>query len=31
MMGQKALELLYNILLGFGIIINMDFLKYNGQ
>jgi len=30
-MGQKTLELLYNGLLGFEMIIDMDFLKYNGQ
>ena len=30
-MGQKTLELLYNSLLGFGMIIDMDFLKYNSQ
>ena len=30
-MGQKTLELLYDSLLGFGMIINMDFLKCNSQ
>jgi len=30
-MGQKALGLLYDDLLGFGIIINIDFLKCDSQ
>jgi len=30
-MGQNVLEVLYNGLLGFGIMIDIDFLKWEGQ
>ena len=30
-MGQNVLEIPYNSLLGFGIIINVNFLKWKGQ
>jgi len=30
-MGQNALEVLYDTLLGFGMITDMDFLKWLGQ